>query len=482
MKKSITKMLLAALAVASISTFAIVPVFATNTVITNGTWIGSDYVAADVANGIEEQAGTAIRTNHQITVTNVQDAAANLDVTAYQVVKGTYKDGKLTGYVLCDDTNAVIADMEAPTVSEITTIANNIRANTTTLQGIKMTKGTGAQSNQYTGTVEAGLYVVLATGADAYVYNPAIVAVNIDDANDIDDEGAGNDGLDSAGNKHNSVSLLSYWEIPTRAYLKSSTTSFNKDITGGETRTIVSPKNTEGDIVGMGDHVYFKLDSMTIPSYSDDYAKPDGQDEEGVIYQIDDILDGVSFAGISNLTVKTIVGTGDEAVKTTVAATEDGDDDNDPSTPDVTVTNYTVTYKNAAGQTVTGDDIATSAVSYTIRFDDAFVRANAEKGVEVTYDSTLTENASINYEANKTTATLSYTVDLSDNTGVEVLRDSTYHYTFGLGAEIDGSDDSTVKVGDDGEEVESINGFEVNKVTEALEQGESYTPNATTGE
>lgn len=468
--KSLSKILVAALAVSMVAGSSVMSVFAANTVVTenadNNAWVGSDYVDAT-------HPGTAIRTVHTITVTNVQDtvnsqsvaqSSTPLDVTAYQIVKGTYKDGKLTGYVLCDPTNATMADMEAPTVSEITTIANNIRSNTTTLKGIKMKQGTGAQSNQYTANVEAGLYVVLAKDANATVFNPAIVAVNIDDANDIDDEGAGNDGLtkpigDPATQvDYTSVNLASYWEIPTRAYLKSSTTSFNKDITGAQNRAIVDPENTEGDIVAKGDHVYFKLDGMTIPSYSDDYAQP-GTGENGVIYKIEDKLDGNSFAGINNMTVKTVVG-------------------NDKT--DVPAANYTISYKNASGNTVTGDAIGKTAVSYTIQFADAWLRANAEKGVEITYDSTLTEDAYVNYQANKTVATLSYTVDPSDNTGVEVLRDSTYHYTFELGGNVDGTTNS--KVDENGTEVDPYDNYELNKVTEALGAGENYTPNATTHE
>ena len=488
-KKKVSKVLLAALMVAAVGAMSAMPAFAANTVITNGSWVDSDYVAADQAQGIAEDLGTARLTHHTITVTDVTDTSSNLTVRAYQIVKGTYKDNKLTGYVLCDATNAAIVDMEAPTAAEITTIANNIRSDTTTLQGIQMTRGTGAQDNQYTATVEAGLYVVLASGSDGYVYNPAIVAVNIDDANDIDDESSGNDGLDKNNVDATSVSLASYWEIPTRAYLKSSTTLFNKDVLGSEASPFVAAEDTEGDITSKGAIVSFKLDGMMVPSYSDEYAKPNGQDEAGVIYKINDKLDGVAFAGISNLTVKTNIGaidddndpqTPDVLVETVVPATVDVDDDNDPQTPDVPVPNYTVVYKNAAGNVVTGDNIAKSAVSYELQFSDAWLRANAEKNITVEYKAIFTDEAAVNGTANKTVATLSYTVDPDDNTGVEVLRDSTYHYTFEIGGQIDaaayGDEAGTV----DG--VASFHGYELNKVTEALEQGEAYEADDTTGE
>ena len=471
-KKTIKRILTLSVAAAALTTLPGMSVFAANTVITNGTWIGSDAAG--------ENAGTAVRTNHHITVTNVQDSASNLDVKAYQIVKGNYKDGKLTGYSVCNPADVSIANIEAPTAAEITTIADKIRADSTTLKGIKMTKGTGNDSNKYTATVEAGLYIVLATGADAYVYNPAIVAVNIADANDIDNGGTGNDGLTkpvgdpAAPVDYTSVDLATYWNIPSQAFLKSSTTSFNKDIVTSPTN--VAPEDSEGDIVAKGDQVYFKLDQMTIPSYSDEYAKPDGVNEEGVIYKIDDKLDGNSFAGINGLTVKTVVGN----TKTEVPATYVDDKGTPETDDDVNVTNFTVVYKNSAGAVVTGDDIAASAVTYTIRFADEWIRANAEKGVEVTYSSYLTENAYVNGTANKSVATLSYTVDPSDNTGVEVLRDSTYHYTFEIGGLIDANVDGSTGGTIDGDG--SIHGYEIDKVTSALEQGEAYTADGTTGE
>ena len=398
------KILFATLTAASIAAMSALPAFAANTVITDGTWVGSDYVDA-------AHAGTAISTRNTITVTNVADTSANLKVTAYQIVKGTYSDGKLTGYVLCDAANAVLADMENPTVSEIATIANNIRSNSTT--------------------------------------------------NAITDTTPG------------SVDMASYWTLPTQAYLKSSSTSFNKDIVGAETRAIVNPKNSEGDIVAKGDKIYFKLDGMVIPSYSDEYAKPNGT-EEGVQYIIRDKLDGDSFDGISNFVVNSVVGT----TKTPIAAVDDNgtlDDNTDD------VTNYTVIFKDKNGTVVTGGDVAKSAASYELRFTDAWLRANAGKNIEVTYVSALTQDAKVNGSANKSVATLTYTVDPSNNAGVEVLRDTTYHYTFEMGGQIDANANGTTtgKVNDQ----KSFKSHELNKVTQAVtDVTQDWETDATTGE
>ena len=474
----ISKVIFASLIASAIVGTSAISAFAANTVYNAGdNWVGSDYVDAT-------HTGTAITTKKTITVTNVNDRRTGvtnsntvLDVVAYQLVKGQYKDGKLTGYTLCDATNASIADMEHPTVAEITAIANNVRAGTTTLNGIHMTAGTGAQSNQYTASVEAGLYIVLVSGAGGYVYNPAVVAVNIGDVNDV----AGDDTVGG------SVDLASYWTIPTNAYLKSGTSNFNKDIIadfGGR---------VEGDTVDIGDTVSFVLDGMTIPTYTDEYAKPNGTTENGVIYKIEDKLQSNSFAGINNLRVEAY----EHIVPVEPGDAEIGADDPDPGnsggsgspsvapapepapdysvpavdnngTPEDTsddVINYTIVYKDKNGNTVTGDDIGKSAVSYTLQFTDTWLRAHPYYDVVITYATNLIETADVNGAANKTVAALSYTVDPSNNTGVEVLRDSTYHYTFGIGDEIDGEG--------------SDKGYEVNKVTQALGTGEEYAKNNT---
>ena len=111
MKKSIIKLLTVTLAAATLTGMTALPVFATNPPIVN-QWVGSDAVEADQEHGIAANPGTAITTKQTITVTNVDDKSESLQVTAYQLVKGTYKDGKLTGYVLCDPVKARIADWQ----------------------------------------------------------------------------------------------------------------------------------------------------------------------------------------------------------------------------------------------------------------------------------------------------------------------------------------------------------------------------------
>ena len=412
MKKSVLKVLTTALAAAALTSMTVLPVFAQNTVIPKDSdWTGSD--------ATQTAPGTAIKTLDTITVKDVTDTAAALNVTAYQIVKGSYKDGKLTGYVVCDPTNVSIADLKAPQASEITAIANKIRSDSTTLTGIVMTKGsTAATSSQYTANVEAGLYIVLVTNSDSVVYNPAVVAVNVKDANLV--------GTDFTEGR--TVSMSDYFQYPTSAYLKSSESGVNKDIVAVNNK---APEGSEGDCVAYGDTVSFKVDALTIPSYSADYASP-------LEYKIVDKLDPDGFAGISSLSVKS--GT------TEIAAGEN---------------TYTIVYKNAGETEITeATEVSTAAVSYEITFAEAYIRDNGGKALEITYSSTFKSGAKVNYSEHKNTATVTYSNDPNDATKKKTKKATTYHYTFGIDADIDsGASGSFIT-------------NELNKVTEA---GGTYT-------
>ena len=346
-----------------------------------------------------------------ISVTNVSDPnAANLTVTAYQIVKVNATSG---AYELCDATNAKIANPEQPTSEEVITIAKNIRDNAANLTAIKMTKENG--TNTYKATnVEAGLYIVLASGADAVVYNPALVAWNVKEP------------------RNNSVDMKTKFAFDSDAYLKASESGFDKSIVDS------SMNNTEGDAVAFGDTVKFKLDKMTIPYYSDDYTS--------VMYTIEDNLDPSAFQGVKNISVK--VG-GKE-----VALNE---------------TDYTLTYNGiAAGSGTTGSS-GSNATNFKIEFTDKFIRDNAEKSVEITYDSVLMDTAGLNYAENKNTATLKYSNDPSDATKYKEKTDTTYHYTFGIDADVDAQDPSPDK---------DTETYELNKVTDAGETFETATNTA----
>jgi len=348
-----------------------------------------------------------------ISVKTVTDVKANLTVTAYQIVAVT-----ATGYEICDTTNANIADPENPKSNEVIAIAKYLRKNkeTTTLKSVPLNRvGT---TNTYSATnVDAGLYIVLVDGADAVVYNPALVAWNVKDP------------------RNNSVNMNSGFSYGPEAYLKSTQSNFDKVI-------VDSSMNEEGDTAAHGDTVKFELKDMTIPYYTDQYTT--------VQYKITDEFEDGSFKGIKNLSVKV-----DDAE---VVAGKD----------------YTVTYKevelDADGKPAlsAGTTTADEAEYFEIAFSDNFIRSNPYGGVVVTYSTTFLNTATLNYAENVNTATLSYSNDPSDAASVKEIKDSTYHYTFGIDAELD--IEAIKDNPDHGEQDKET--FELNKVTE---KGKTYS-------
>ena len=427
MKKSIVKILTAALAAATVASMSVLPVFAADSVFPQGGWVYSDEdPTADHTD--PETYGTARKTAGTITVTDLREADG-LTVTAYQIVKGVYKNGVLAGYTVCDlgkdpddDTKGLtIKDIENPTADEITAIAKNINGGKSSLNGIVMSPDAQDETT-YTADVEAGLYIVLARGGDAVVYNPAIVAVNVLNSHLIveDNEPFLQEGTVSFGAE-------SYFNIPANAYLKSSDSGFDKKILGSHKHggaTLVDPNGDKGDTVAFGDTIDFKLDSMTIPSYSDEYTD--------VVFKIEDNLAAEAFLGVLNFKVKVA---GEET-----AASIDVDDDNDPDTDPVKVTQYTLKLYDADGEELdlTDDHCFDNAVAFSVDFDDAFIRANDSAAVEITYSTVFQNTAGVNYAENKNRATLTYSNNPNDTEGAKTKDKTTYHYTFGIDATVDG--------------------------------------------
>ena len=322
-----------------------------------------------------------------ISVTTLADPKANLTVTAYQVVKINAASG---AYELCDATNAKIKNPEQPTSEEVITIAKNIRNGSAALTATAMTKEDDTNTYSATG-VAAGLYIVLATGSDAVVYNPALVAWNVKDP------------------RNNTLDMDTKFSFESEAYLKASSSGFDKSIVKS------SMNNTEGDVVAYDTDVEFKLDDMVIPYYSEAYEK--------IKYEISDELDPDAFKGISNVVV-TVGGNSYTASDTTFDLTGEGD----------------------------------TSTSFVIDFKRDFIRAHKEESVEVTYKSHFTSSAGLNYAENKNTAKLTYSNDPKsvDENSFKEITDTTYHYTFGIDAEVDAQD------GDSSDDTET---YELNKVT-----------------
>ena len=406
MKKYFNRLLSLVIATVIILTFSAVPAFAT----------GSDPYTWTPTSPDADNTMQTIRANYI--------EGSGVDVYAYQIVKGTYKDEKFTGYTICDGL-ASIPDIDrfdylSPTSDWITKIANYIRSGSVTLASVKMEYTPGTVT--YKSRVEAGEYIILVTDSSSTVYNPAIVAVNVTDANLLSGTGG-------------TVDMRSQFSAGDTAYMKSSTSNFAK-FAGRY------PMNT----ASFGDAVSFRVTYMVFPSYSQDYTS--------VQYTITDDLyldhsEDPPFLGVSGLRVKV---DGSQVPEVTGEGAE-------------AVTNYEVKYYKK-NESTTGDPIVrtqdpSKAVKYEIIFTDAFIRANGMKGVEVTYSSTLTDNAQLAlsdtnaFVSNDTRATLRYSNNPTDANSYSEKSSETHTYTFGI---------------DSGEG--GIQTYEFNKVNQA---GGTYT-------
>ena len=372
--------------------------------------------SADPVAGVSGEQ-TDVAAAQTVTVSGLRSGST---VKLYQIVDGYYKDGKLVKYVLMDPKNGAVAAIgndaagqnaghnDIITEAEITTIANNIQGGAFTADtGVDMsvdpaadTPVTAADSNgTLKASVEPGLYMVLATDPTGVtVYNPAVVAVNITDVNKNTAAGG-------------SVDMTRFFTTAngttdSNVYLKSSDSGLDKKITGstkaaveaeGETTGEKKPVNSYGDTLAKGDTAHFKIDGMTIPSFSADYAKPQ--------YTIIDTIDD-SFGAYSNLVVKV----GGTEVKASDAT-------------------YTVTANGHA---------------FKIEFAESYLRSlrgteAAARTVEVTYDAVL-DNPTFNFAENHNRAEIKYSNSPTDKTSFNTIDKDTYHYSFAIDSSIDSED------------------------------------------
>lgn len=335
-------------------------------------------------------------------------------VKLYQIVDGYYKDGKLVKYVLMDPKNGAVAAIgndaagqnaghnDIITEAEITTIANNIQSGAFTAdKGVDMTVGTTADKDGHvsaTASVEPGLYMVLATDPTGVtVYNPAVVAVNITDVNKNTSAGG-------------SVDMTRFFTTAngttdSNVYLKSSDSGLDKKITGstkaaveadGDATGKKAPVGNYGDTIAVGDTQHFKLDGMTIPSFSADYTNPK--------YIITDTID-TAFDQYTNLVVK-VGGKAVTASDTTYTITANGN-------------GFIITFAEGYLKSLRGLD-------------------NAARACEVSYDAVLNSTAGLNFAENHNRAEIKYSNSPTAKDSFNTIDKDVYTYTFGIDAALDG--------------------------------------------
>lgn len=316
------------------------------------------------------------------TVSNVEAGAT---VTAYRIVEPTYNNKGFTGYKLA--AGVTLADMLVPTSDEITGIAaNKTLLDTLTKETLNASQGATGLTT-YTAELGAGYWVVIVEGSEIQeVYNPMLVGIY------YSVEGSGDENTLVNG----TVDANSKWNLnSTTAYAKSEQPTIDKKITGS-TGKDTSDGNESGNDVAIGDTVNFEIDTQ-IPSYSKSYTE--------VMVKITDTMGkGLTLADPANLVVKV-------------------------NEVEVTSGKDTFTYTES-------DD----KKSFEISFASAYALAHSGEKVVVTYDAVLGEGAGLNFDANDNTAKLEYTNDPSGSTNE--IEDKTYTYTFGIDANLFGSDGS----------------------------------------
>nr|WP_296460061.1 isopeptide-forming domain-containing fimbrial protein [uncultured Acetatifactor sp.] len=322
-------------------------------------------------------------------------------VTAYQVVKAEYNANGFTGYSWVEGTGYNSGETKRELfidikTGETTTKTLNIdeaaivalagKAKENALgNGIQMTT-TGAEGT-YSADLPVGSYVVLVTGSDDTIYNPMLVSVYY--------SVSGNSNQMVAG----SLDAESAWTLNAHdGFVKSSEPKVEK--------TIVNPGsgNDHGDDVAIGDTVSFRIDTQ-MPSYSDQYTDPK--------FNISDtISEGLTYkANTLKVYVKTETMDGEE----TLTEIPEG--------------SYTV---NPA--------FTPDSKTFKVNFTTDYIKENQNQYIVIQYDAELNEHAGINFDANTNTAKLEYSNNPDPNVDLKEKEDTTYHYTFGIDAALNGSD------------------------------------------
>ena len=323
-------------------------------------------------------------------------------VTAYQVVKAEYNANGFTGYSWVEGTGYNSGETKRELfidvkTGETTTKTLNIdeaaivalagKAKENALgDGIQMTT-TGAEGT-YSADLPVGSYVVLVTGSDDTIYNPMLVSVYY--------SVSGNSNQMVAG----SLDAESAWTLNAQdGFVKSSEPKVEK--------TIVNPGsgNDHGDDVAIGDTVSFRIDTQ-MPSYSDQYTDPK--------FNISDtISEGLTYKAD---TLKVYVKTGtDDAEMLTEIPKGDATYDVDPAfTPD--------------------------SRTFKVIFATDYIKNNQNQYIVIKYDAVLNEDAGINFDANTNTAKLEYSNNPDPEANLKEKEDTTYHYTFGIDASLNGSE------------------------------------------
>ena len=337
-----------------------------------------------------------------VTITNLKEGD---QVTFYQIVKANYGTSGFTGFEAVKDSSKALFDKDGnpvyPSAAEIAALAENTSGLTS------VGPVTAGSNGTVTKDLAAGEWMALVTPAASNtttVYNPMVVSVYYSDS---EGKTVINGGQVSAKD--------SYTINGTTANAKSSELPGKKEITGNSKGDV---KGAKGDDLAVGDTINFQITSL-VPSYGAQYKK------DSITYTISDAMDEGLTLDKTSIKVKV----GGKEIEA------DG--------------HYTVE---------TPDD-----QHFTITFDKAYIQSlanatEAARAVAVTYSAKLNDKATVNFDANNNTATITYTHKPDGTTGA--IKDTTHQYTFAIDGNINGSSKTVnrkghelIKVNEKGEPV-----------------------------
>ncbi len=333
-----------------------------------------------------------------ITVKGVESTAT---VTAYKVIEAKYDNngGSFSGYnslyTSVISNNRVQADLEL-TREELNKLADAVNENTNKT-AIPMAYANGS----WTATVEPGTYLVLVTNAETNIYNPMVVSVYYTNAN-----GTTND--------------LHEGELEIREGGATAKVSGQPEVD----KVITSGNGTDkGNSANVGDTVSYKVSVNPVPNYNGTNPK---------LNVVDTLDKGLQYT--------------DGSLKVVVkGANTDGKDK-----ALVAGTDYKFTKSTNGDKTVLTVDFVVGG-NYTLN-------AYAGKEVEITYNATLTSDATLNNIANVNDVTLNYTRDSKTTGNDESGNDKTYTYTFDIDGSATGTTGIINKKGDKATDTEGLNG------------------------
>ena len=332
-----------------------------------------------------------------ITVKGVESTAT---VMAYKVIEAQYGNngGSFSGYNSLYPSvianHRLQADLDIKR-DDLNKLADAVNADTTKT-AISMAYANGS----WTATVKPGTYLVLVTNAETNIYNPMVVSVYYT-------------------NKDGTTNDLHEGELKIEEGGSTAKVSGQPKVD----KVITSGNGTnKGNSANVGDTVSYKVSVNPVPNYNGTNPK---------LNVVDTLDKGLQYTDESlNVVVK--------------GANTDGTDK-----ALVAGTDYTFTPSTKGGKTVLTVDFVVGN-KYTLN-------AYAGKVVEITYNATLTSDATLNDNANVNDVTLNYTRDSKTEGNGETDNDKTYTYTFDIDGNATGTTGIINKKGDKTEDKDGLN-------------------------